>query len=90
MKAARLNQHGQVSIPASIRKALGLREGDALGFELEGNAVRVVPIVTVPKDQLWFYTTQVQKKMQKAVEEIEKGKGSSFSNAEDLIRWLKK
>ncbi|MBI4208866.1 MAG: AbrB/MazE/SpoVT family DNA-binding domain-containing protein, partial [Deltaproteobacteria bacterium] len=80
----------QVSIPASIRKALGLREGDALGFELEGNAVRVVPIVTVPKDQLWFYTTQVQKKMQKAVEEIEKGKGSSFSNAEDLIRWLKK
>jgi AbrB family looped-hinge helix DNA binding protein len=90
MKAARLNQHGQVSIPASIRKALGLRGGDTLGFELEGNAVRVVPIVTIPKDQLWFYTTPVQKRVRKAVEEIEKGKGSSFSNAEDLIQWLKK
>lgn len=89
MNTARLNRNGQVSIPAPIRKALRLKEGDQLGFELEGNAVRLSPIVSVPKDQLWAYSPEIQKKVRKARREIEAGKGRSFSKADDLIQWLK-
>ena len=89
MNTARLNRNGQVSIPASIRRALGLKEGDELGFELEGNAVRVSPVVSIPKDQLWFYTREIQKKIQKARKEIDQGKTRSFSDPDDLVRWLK-
>lgn len=90
METARLNQNGQVSIPASIRKTLHLKKGDQLGFEVEGNALRVSPIVAIPKDQVWFYTSTVQSKIKKAKKEIDKGKGRSFSTADDLIKWLKK
>jgi len=89
METARLNRNGQVSVPAPIRKALGLKEGDQLGFELEGNTVRVSPVVSIPKDQLWFYTREIQKKVRKAQSEIAKGRGRSFSDSDDLIRWLK-
>lgn len=89
MNNARLNKNGQVSIPAPIRKALGLKEGDQLGFELEGNTVRVSPLVHVPKDQIWFYSKEIQKKVQKAKREIGSGKGRAFSRTDDLIRWLK-
>lgn len=89
MKTARVNRHGQVSIPAAVRKAVGVKEGDQLGFEVEGNTIRVSPIVAVPKDQLWFYTRTVQKKIQKTVREMNQRKGRSFSKADDLIQWLK-
>lgn len=45
MKAARITSKGQVTIPAEVRKALGLKRGDYLLFEIsEGQeaAVRVV------------------------------------------------
>lgn len=89
MQTARVNRNGQVSIPATVRKAVGLKAGDQLGFEVEGNTIRVSPIIAVPRDQLWFYSRTVQKKVRKATREIEQGKGRSFSKADDLIRWLK-
>ena len=35
--AARLTSKGQVTIPKSVREALGLHEGDAVVFRVEGN-----------------------------------------------------
>jgi AbrB family looped-hinge helix DNA binding protein len=32
-----------VTIPADIRHALGLKEGDTVAFELENNTVRIAP-----------------------------------------------
>jgi len=34
---------GQVTIPASIRKALGLKPRDKVAFRLEDRSVRIVP-----------------------------------------------
>lgn len=38
-----VTQKGQVTIPASIRKALGLKPHDKVSFRLEDHAVRVEP-----------------------------------------------
>jgi AbrB family looped-hinge helix DNA binding protein len=38
---ARVTSKGQVTIPKAVRKALGIREGDSLLFEVEDGEVRV-------------------------------------------------
>lgn len=89
MHLSRLNRNGQVSIPAKIRKALRLKEGDQLGFVVEGNTVRMASVVTLPRDQLWFFTREIQKKVGAAQKQIDKKRGRSFSGTDPLIRWLK-
>lgn len=38
---ARITSKGQVTIPKAVREALGIKEGDSLLFEVEGDEVRV-------------------------------------------------
>jgi AbrB family looped-hinge helix DNA binding protein len=38
---ARITSKGQVTIPKAVRRALGIKEGDSLLFEIEGENVRV-------------------------------------------------
>ena len=38
---ARVTSKGQVTIPKEIRRVLGIKEGDSLLFEVEGDEVRV-------------------------------------------------
>lgn len=45
-KAARLTSKGQITIPHEIRRALGVRAGDQLLFEKNGNEFRVRPVRT--------------------------------------------
>ena len=38
-----ITRKGQVTVPAEIRQALGLKQGDKVAFLLEGTEVRLVP-----------------------------------------------
>ncbi|MFY9976178.1 MAG: AbrB/MazE/SpoVT family DNA-binding domain-containing protein [Chromatiaceae bacterium] len=42
MQTSTLTSKGQVTIPAELRKRLGLRPGDRVGFVVEDGAVRLV------------------------------------------------
>lgn len=42
MQASTLTSKGQVTIPANVRKQLGLRPGDRVGFIVEDGEVRLV------------------------------------------------
>jgi AbrB family looped-hinge helix DNA binding protein len=42
MQASTLTSKGQVTIPADVRKQLGLRPGDRVGFIVEDGEVRLV------------------------------------------------
>ena len=42
LRASRtLTRKGQVTVPAAIRRALGLKEGDRVSFTLDGDEVRL-------------------------------------------------
>ena len=43
-KQAKVTSKGQVTIPREIRRRLGVRTGDRLLFEGDGNAVRVTAL----------------------------------------------
>ena len=41
---ATITDRGQVTVPAEIRKVLGLKPGDKLAFEIRDGQVRVAPV----------------------------------------------
>jgi AbrB family looped-hinge helix DNA binding protein len=41
MEIATLTAKGQVTVPKAVREALGLQQGDQLGWELQDGCVRV-------------------------------------------------
>jgi antitoxin PrlF len=45
-KQAKITSKGQVTVPREIRRRLGVRAGDRLLFEEDGNGVRVTAVRT--------------------------------------------
>lgn len=80
-----LRARGQVTIPAEIRDALGLKEGDRLIVTVQKNTVVLVPVSSIPRDQLWYWTPEFQ-----AGElEIEtEGPGPVFLSEEEFDAYL--
>ena len=40
---ATITKKGQITIPAEVRRHLGIKRGDRLAFAMEGDQVRLVP-----------------------------------------------
>jgi len=83
-----LRQKSQVTIPADILKALNLKTGDKLEFTVQDGKIILQPVVTVPKDQAWFWTKDWQAAEKEVDEQIKNGKVKSFDNVDDAIRFL--
>ena len=45
MEFAKIGARGQTTIPKAIRDAAGLREGDTIAFEIEGDRLMVHKVV---------------------------------------------
>jgi AbrB family looped-hinge helix DNA binding protein len=45
-KQAKLTSKGQITVPREVRRLLGVRAGDRLLFESDGQGVRVRPVRT--------------------------------------------
>lgn len=84
----RFKRKSQVTVPREIVEALDLQEGDDLQVRLENGKIVFVPMVSIPKDQAWFWSKEWQEEEREADEEIKAGRVKGFSNAEDLIRSL--
>ena len=47
-----LREKGRITIPVSIRRALGLRVGDRLRLSVEGGAIILKPVDTVKAEDI--------------------------------------
>lgn len=47
-KQAKLTSKGQITVPREVRRILGVRAGDRLLFESDGQGVRVRPVRSNP------------------------------------------
>jgi bifunctional DNA-binding transcriptional regulator/antitoxin component of YhaV-PrlF toxin-antitoxin module len=87
-EAVRLGAKHQVTIPHRISKALRLRKGDHLLMRLVGSRVEMIPVSLVPKDQLWFWTPEWQRKEREADQDIAQGRIKEFESVDELIKDL--
>ena len=88
-EAVRLGAKHQVTIPHRISKALHLKQGDHMLMRLVGRRVEMIPANLIPKDQLWFWTPEWQKKEREADEDIAQGRVKEFASVDELIKDLK-
>ena len=85
---SKLTRHGQITIPASVRRELGVEEGDLVEIEVVDEKVVLIPKRLVDKNQANFWTKKWQDAEKEADEDIRAGRVQVFDSVEDLIKDL--
>jgi bifunctional DNA-binding transcriptional regulator/antitoxin component of YhaV-PrlF toxin-antitoxin module len=88
-EGVRIGAKNQLTIPRRISRALRLKKGDHMLMRLVGGRVEMIPVSLIPKDQLWFWTPEWQKKEREADEDIAQGRVKEFDSVEGLLKDLK-
>lgn len=76
---------GRVTLPESVRKHLGIEEGDELGIELSANGtVELVPLALIPRDQVWFAHSEMQERISEALSDIRAGRTTRIGKKSEV------
>jgi AbrB family looped-hinge helix DNA binding protein len=84
----KVTRNGQITLPAAIRRAAGIEEGDLVAVTIEGDTITLVPKRLVDKSQAYFWSDAWQQAEREASEDIALGRVRSFSDVEALIAAL--
>ena len=84
----RVTRNGQITIPAAVRRAAGIGEGDLVAVILDGDTIILVPKRLVDKSQAYFWSEAWQQAEREASEDIAEGRVRSFHDVEALITAL--
>ncbi len=85
---SKVTGHGQITLPASVRKELGVEEGDLVEIEIIDEKAVLIPKKLVDKNQAYFWTKEWQEAEKEASEDIKAGRVKTFDSAEELIKDL--
>lgn len=89
MTRTTLRQKGQITLPAEIRDALHLEDGDEIEFELTSDGrVLMSGLKMIPADQAWFWTEAWQAGEREASTQLARGKGQVFETSEEFLKSL--
>jgi AbrB family looped-hinge helix DNA binding protein len=83
---ARVQRHFQITIPATVRKKLSLKEGDVVDFEVRGEGILIKPQTTIDRDQTWFWSKRWQDDEKKVEDDFRKGKVVVSKNVDQFIK----
>jgi AbrB family looped-hinge helix DNA binding protein len=84
----KVTRNGQITLPAAVRRAAGIKEGDLVAVSIEGDTITLVPKRLVDKSQAYFWSDAWQQAEREASEDIAQGRVRSFSDVEALIAAL--
>ena len=80
-----VRKKGQVTLPLSMRKKLGIADGSIVLSKIVENTIVIVPQETVDRDQAWFWKERWQKLEAEADRDIVEGRTKSFDSVEELF-----
>ena len=85
---SKVTRHGQITLPASVRKELGVEEGDLVEIEVVDEKAVLIPKRLVDKSQAYFWTKKWQEGEREADEDIKAGRVKVFDSVEQLVKDL--
>jgi len=88
MATTKVTRHGQITLPASVRKQLGIEEGDLIEIEVEDERAVLMPKKLIDKNQTYFWTKRWQQGEREADEDIKAGRVKTFDSVDELIKDL--
>lgn len=84
-----IRSNGQITLPASTRRAVNLEEGDLLEVIVEEDgSIRLIPKITVDRSQAYFWTKCWQEGEREAEEDMRLGRVKEFKTMKDTIKFL--
>jgi antitoxin MazE len=85
---SKVTRHGQITLPAEIRKKLGIEEGDLIEIEVKDEQAVLIPKKLVDKNQSYFWTKEWQEAEREADRDIKTGRIKVFQSVDELIKDL--
>ena len=85
----KLRRNAQITLPAAIRKAARLEDGDVLDCEFREGQIVLTPKKIIDKRDAWFWTSDWQQAEAQAQRDIQSGNVSEFESVDDLLAHLK-
>ena len=85
---SKVTRHGQITLPAPVRKSLSIEEGDLVEIEVIDEKAVLVPKRLIDKNQAYFWTKRWQEDEKAADEDIKAGRVEIFDSTEELIKDL--
>jgi|SRR5215211_1266496 len=84
-------RNGTVTIPAEVRRELGLdRPGAQVEVLIRDGALVLIPHMAVPTDQVWFFSAGHQAAEREAEEDLTSGRFTDHDDGEALLAHLEK
>lgn len=83
-----LKDRSQITIPSSLVKKLDLKTGDFFEIQEKDGALLLIPSITIPRDQAWFYKPTWQKEEQQVDRDLNDGKGLKAKSKKELFQIL--
>lgn len=81
-------QKSQITIPKELVKKLNLKVGDKFDAQVKDGKLVLTPVIIVPKEQGWYYSTEWQEKEKKVDQQIKEGKFRVAESTEELFKDL--
>jgi AbrB family looped-hinge helix DNA binding protein len=85
---AKVTRNGQITLPAAVRRAAGIEEGDLVAVTVERETIVLTPKKLVDKSQAYFWSDAWQTGEREASQDISEGRVTRFGDVEELIRTL--
>ena len=83
-----IRTRSQITIPAEIIKKLNLKQGDTLDVDIDGEKIILRPVIAIPKEQAYFWSTEWQEEEKQVQADIKNNKIHSAATKDDLFKDL--
>ena len=84
----RVRKNAQITLPAGVRKAIHLEDGDLLDCEIHDGQIVLTPKKIIDKRDAWFWSGDWQKAEAEAQKDIDTGNVEEFDSVDDLLAGL--
>ncbi len=90
MPLVKVKHKAQITLPANLRKALNIEEGDYLNIEIDHNKVTLTPQTIMDKIPSVALSKKGEQMLNEALQDVKAGKVKEFKNVRELIKDLHK
>jgi antitoxin PrlF len=85
MSQSIVRSKGQITIPADVRAAAQLEEGDPVEVELVAEGILLRPYKRVAATQAWFWTPHWQQGEREAADDLAEDRSRVFESSEEFL-----